>query len=68
MPVDLGVEDREVLAKLAYDVVAQRGGGGGVFQPRVPSSLNSYAPRVGYFPVDRISFFSKLIPSPGLLS
>ena len=32
MPVDLGVEDREVLAKLAYDVVAQRGvGGGGVF-------------------------------------
>ncbi len=24
MPVDLGVEDQEVLAKLAYDVVAQR--------------------------------------------
>ena len=32
VPVDLSVEDREVLAKLAYDLVAQRGvGGGGVF-------------------------------------
>ena len=32
VPVDLSVEDREILAKLAYEVVAQRGvGGGGVF-------------------------------------
>ena len=32
IPVDLSVEDREILAKLAYEVVAQRGvGGGGVF-------------------------------------
>ena len=32
MPVNLSVEDRKILTKLAYNVVAQRGvGGGGVF-------------------------------------
>ena len=68
MPVDLSVEDREVLAKLASDVVAQRGvGGGGVFSHGY-LLLSLIRSTVGYFPVvERItSFFSSLFPHRAL--
>ena len=68
MPVDLGVEDREILAELAYDIVAQRGvGGGGVFSHGY-LLLSLIRSSVGCFPVvERIkSFFSSLFPHRAL--